>query len=388
MTMPTKITREQLRNELSKAPRPSYKEISEKYNCSIQTIKNKAHMLKRSGFDPENHRYHHNPEEQAVKGYSTLVKYGENDPLGRVLEWVKTNVPLQNQLANIERVIDSMAESITPVDAVKYIGHKKPNKDHVTVIPIGDPHVGLMTWSKEVGNDWDLSIANRVFTSVFQRLLTACPDTEECVLVNTGDFFHADNIQGETSRSKHKLDLDGRHGKWLDAGGALLMMFIDSCLKKYKKVTFVNVPGNHDDILGRFLGTLAECVYKNEKRIHVMKGDAPRQYLKREKVGMGFAHSHMCRMKQLPQAFAMDAPEIWGATKLRVFFTGHVHHDQETLFKDNNGCLVTSAGIIPPTDAYAHGAGYSAQRTMQACILDTRHGEIVNRPCVTVRACD
>lgn len=84
----------------------------------------------------------------------------------------------------------------------------------------------------------------------------------------------------------------------------------------------------------------------------------------------------------------MDAPEIWGATKIRVFFTGHVHHDQETLFKDNNGCLVTSAGIIPPTDAHAHGAGYSAQRTMQACILDTKYGEIVTRPCVTVRACD
>lgn len=283
----TKITREQLRNELSKTPRPSNKEIAAKYGCSIQTIKNKTHLLKRSGFDPENHRYYQNPEEQAVKGYSTLVKYGENDPLGRVLEWVKTNVPLQDQLANIERVIDSMAESITPVDAVKYIGHKKPNKNHVTVIPIGDPHVGLMTWSKEVGNDWDLSIANRVFTKVFQRLLESCPDTEECILINTGDFFHADNIQGETSRSKHKLDLDGRHGKWLDAGGALLMMFIDTCLKKYKKVTFINVPGNHDDILGRFLGTLAECVYKNEKRIHVMKGGCSASIPKTWKSGYG-----------------------------------------------------------------------------------------------------
>lgn len=268
------------------------------------------------------------------------------------------------------------------------MGNKKPSKSKFTVIPIGDPHVGLMTWKREVGQDWDIEIATRVFHKVFQRLLESCPDTEECILVNTGDFFHADNIQGETSRSKHKLDLDGRHGKWLDAGGAILLMFIDSCLKKYKKVTFVNVPGNHDDILGRFLGTLAESVYRNEKRLTVMKGDAPRQYIQRGKVGMGFAHSHLCKLKQLPQAFAMDVPQIWGATITRVYFTGHVHHDQETIFKDNNGCIVTTAGIIPPADSYAHGHGYCSQRTMQAMVLDSEYGEIVTRPMVTVRGED
>ena len=166
------------------------------------------------------------------------------------------------------------------------------------------------------------------------------------------------------------------------------MMFIDSCLSKYKKVTFVNVPGNHDDILGRFLGTLAECTYRNEKRLTVLKGDSPRQYLQRGKVGMGFAHSHLCKLKQLPQAFAMDEPAIWGSTRLRVFYTGHVHHDQEIVFKDNNGVLVTTAGIIPPADAYAHGAGYDAMRTIQAMIVDTEHGEIVTRPVATVRSED
>lgn len=375
-------------DELSIQPKLAYKVIAEKYNTTEQVIKNRACKLKRSGFDPTNHRFYRNPDEQVVKGYSTLVKYGENDPLGRVLEWVKTNVPLQDQLNNIERVLESISQSITPVEKIKYIGNKKPSKHHVTVIPIGDPHVGLMTWSKEVGHDWDVSIASRVFTNVFQRLMQACPDTEECILVNTGDFFHADNIEGQTSRSRHKLDLDGRHGRWLDAGGALLMMFIDSCLKKFKKVTFVNVPGNHDDILGRFLGTLAGCVYKNEDRITILKGDAPRQYIKRGNVGMGFAHSHLCNMKQLPQAFAMDSPELWGSTRLRIFFTGHVHHNQEVLFKDNNGCIVTSAGILPPADAYAHGKGYNAQRTIEACVLDTKYGEITNRPCVTVRAND
>lgn len=380
------LTNEGLRADIIKGL--TNKECSIKYAVNIRTIERRRAKLKASGFDPENYRQHINSTDQPVAGYSTLVKFPENDPLGRVLEWVKTNKKLSNQIDAIERVADSLAEEITPLKSVRYLGQEKPSKDKLTVIPIGDPHVGLMTWKKEVGQDWDVKTAQRVFRKVFNRLLESSPDTHECILVNTGDFFHADNIEGQTSRSRHKLDLDGRHGKWLDAGGSLLLMFIDACLKKYKQVTFVNVPGNHDDILGRFLGTLAECAYRNEKRLTVLKGDAPRQYQQRGLFGAGFAHSHLCKLKQLPQAFAMDEPQIWGATKLRMFFTGHVHHEQEIIYKDNNGVTVLSAGILPPADAYAHGAGYSAQRTMQSAIIDTKHGELVCRPSATVRASD
>lgn len=381
-----KFTDEQLREWLQNGG--SVARFSREHNVDIRAVQRRKKRLIKSGFDPENHRFHRNPTDQPVSGYSTLVRFPDDDPLGRVLEWVKTNQKLSDQIESIERIVESLAEEIEPAKAVKYQGVSKASKTELTIIPIGDPHVGLMTWKREVGADWDVNIALRVFRNVFERLLERCPDTEECILVNTGDFFHADNIEGQTSRSKHKLDLDGRHGKWLDAGAALLMTFIDMCLKRYKKVTFVNVPGNHDDILGRFLGTLSECVYKNEKRIHILKGDAPRQYTKHGAVGIGYAHSHLCRMKQLPQAFAMDAPQLWGETRLRLFVTGHVHHDQEIIFKDNNGVIVTSAGIIPPADAYAHGAGYCAHRTIQAIVVDTEHGEILTRPCATVRASD
>lgn len=381
-----KFTHEQLRELLDKGY--SNKMAADEFGVNIRTVERKRAQLKASGFDPENQRSHKNPKEQPVAGYSTLVRFPEDDPLGRVLEWVKTKAKVSDQLEALNRIVESLSKEVTPVEAVKYLGNVRPSKSKFTVIPMGDPHIGLMTWKNEVGQDWDLTIAQRVYKNVFSRLLAECRDTEECVLINTGDYFHTDNIDGVTNRSRHKLDLDGRHGKWLDVGGALLMMFIDACLKKFKKVTFVNVPGNHDDILGRFLGTLSAQAYRNESRLTVLKGDAPRQYLQRGIVGMGFAHSHLCRPKQLPQAFAMDVPQIWGATRLRMFFTGHVHHDSETVYKDNNGVTVVTAGIIPPADAHSHGAGYGANRTMQAYTLDADRGELVSRATVTVRADD
>ena len=206
------------------------------------------------GFDPEHHRNHVVPSNQIVTGYSDLVRYPENDPLGRILGWIKTNRKLAEQINEAHAMIDAMALSVPKVEPAVYRGNiKEPH--HFSVIPLGDPHIGLRTWSKEVGTDWDVPTAMRVFEKVFRRLLERTPDTEVGVLFNSGDFFHADNIAGETARSGHKLDLDGRPGFWLDAGFSLIRLLIDMALQKYSRVVFINTPGNHDDILGLALGS-------------------------------------------------------------------------------------------------------------------------------------
>lgn len=40
----------------------------------------------------------------------------------------------------------------------------------------------------------------------------------------------------------------------MDVGFVVICMFIDVCLCKYKKVEFINVLGNYDDILGCVIG--------------------------------------------------------------------------------------------------------------------------------------
>lgn len=62
------------------------------------------------------------------------------------------------------------------------------------MILIGDLYIGLMIWSKEVGEDWDIKIVDCVYRKVFKCLLLNLLDIEECILVNIGDFFYVDNI--------------------------------------------------------------------------------------------------------------------------------------------------------------------------------------------------
>lgn len=382
-----KITHEELREELRAGK--TTKEISDQYGMSQRVVQRRIKNLKDSGFDPANDREYNNPENQLVSGYSTLVRHKHKDDssTGRVMEWVKTNVHISKQVETAGAIVESMIEEIKPLPVIPF-KNTVATTDQFTVIPIGDPHIGLMTWSKEVGEDWDIKIADRVYRKVFKRLLSNLPDTEECILVNTGDFFHADNIQGETSRSKHKLDLDGRHGKWLDAGFVVIRMFIDACLRKYKKVEFINVPGNHDDILGRAIGSYVWQLYRDNPRIEVQKGDSPFQYVKRGKVLLGFAHGHTCKLSSLPGKMADDQFKLWGKTTYRHWITGHVHHNSWTQFKEHPGCKVETVGIIPPKDAYAHGGAYGAARGIQGIIFDKKIGYSPKRIEETVRAND
>ncbi len=372
--MKQKITHEQLREELEAGM--SVRKIAEKYNMSERVVQIRKRKLKETGWDPENDRYHKNPEEHPVKGYSTAhrLKHKDDPTPGKIIEWVKTNVHLSQQIDTAKHIVQSLAEELPQIHPIQ----SRPtsyDKSKFTVLPIGDPHIGLMTWSKEVGEDWDLSIAKRVFNSVFNRLLSRCPDTEECILVNTGDFFHADNVQGETARSGHKLDLDGRYGKWLDAGVIIARMLIEACLMKYKKVTFVNVPGNHDDVLGMAIGIFTDHLYDKQERLTVLRGENPFQYIHRGKILLGFAHGHKCKLPALPGKMASDQHKLWGITEERHWITGHVHHNQWLQYKEHPGCTVESVGIIPPKDAYAYGGAYGGKRSTQAMIFDSEHGE-------------
>lgn len=382
-----KITHEELREELRAGKKAT--EIAKAYNMTHSVVLRRIKALKETGYDPANDRDYNNPENHPVAGYSTLVRHksANDSSTGKVLEWVKTRVDVREQMDAATAMLDTMISDIKPLPVIPF-RNKVASSDQFTVIPIGDPHIGLMTWSKEVGEDWDIKIADRVYRKVFKRLLSNLPDTEECILVNTGDFFHADNIQGETSRSKHKLDLDGRHGKWLDAGFVVIRMFIDACLRKYKKVEFINVPGNHDDILGRAIGSYVWQLYRDNPRINVQKGDSPFQYVKRGKVLLGFAHGHTCKLSSLPGKMADDQFKLWGKTTYRHWITGHVHHNSWLQFKEHPGCKVETVGIIPPKDAYAHGGAYGAARGIQGIIFDKKIGYSPKRIEETVRAND
>lgn len=328
------------------------KEIADQFGVHVRTIQKRKLKL----------------DNQVVSGYSTLYRTDRDGE--KVLEWVKTKADVNTILQSIERAVDGFVAKLPKTKPVKA---PKISNDCVTVYPLGDPHVGLLTWHEETDADWDCSIAPKVFDKVFGDVLARTMPAKTAIIANMGDYFHADNIAGVTSRSGNRLDLDGRPDKWIRVGLDIACRFIDTALTKHQKVIWMNVTGNHDDILGLFLGRALERIYSGEKRVEVVTGSRPYKFMRFGKVLLGFAHGHLCKAEKLPSIMSDLASEDWGKTMFRHWFMGHVHHSS---FKEYAGASVETVGVIVPSDAYARGAGYSHQRAFQAITYDPNVGEI------------
>ena len=55
-------------------------------------------------------------------------------------------------------------------------------------IPIADAHIGLLTWHKEVGVDFDLVIAKELYIKATTQLVDRAPAAGTCLLLDLGGY--------------------------------------------------------------------------------------------------------------------------------------------------------------------------------------------------------
>jgi hypothetical protein len=79
-------------------------------------------------------------------------------------------------------------------------------------------------------------------------------------------------------------------------------------------------------------------------------------------------------MADLPGVMASAQPEMWGASRFRYGYTGHIHHKSQ-ICKEINGVICESFQVLPPADAWHAAAGYGAGRSMQAITHHRETGE-------------
>lgn len=317
------------------------------------------------GMSPDHDMTKTVPEGFAVKGTSTLYKDGV-----AALQWVKTCQDQQQQYEIMQEAIAALCEDLPKVEARK-AEHK--HEDLMAVYPLGDPHIGMLAWGEESGQDWDLAIAEKKFIGVFDRLVKVAPRCKQAVIVNLGDFYHSDNMDGVTTRSGHSLDMDGRYSKMIRVGVKIIRRMIESALEHHEVVRVINATGNHDDTGAMFLNIALDNIYENEPRVIVDATPTPFHYVKFGKTCFGVHHGHSCKMANLPAVMAADEPRMWGDTKHRYWLTGHIHHDS---MKEYAGCKVESFRTLAAKDAYATWGGYRAGQDSKCLVMHKEHGEI------------
>ena len=331
---------------------------------SMMALKNRAAKM---GYAPEFDMTRACPPGFRSRGVSTLVK-GDGSI---AMQWVKTEADKSQDEAILREFAETLAEG------VKGLAPLTPPPSHtlsdlLCVYPQGDPHVGLHSWWAEAGEDFDLKIAERLMCAAIDRLVAIAPASESALLLNLGDMFHADNQRNE-SQSGHKLDVDGRWAKVQQVGLRAMLHCIRRLLEKHKRVILRINRGNHDGHSAYALAMMISCYFHDEPRVEVDLSPAVAWYFQFDKNLIGSTHGDTIKGPDMPAIMAADVPELWGATKHRMWFVGHVHHQD---IKEYRGCTVEYFRTLAARDAWHAGQGYRAGRDMRLIVLHREHGEI------------
>lgn len=336
---------------------------------AVRSVKAKA---ARAGYAPGHF------EHGVAPGYAmgkVTVQRGADGTVERT--WERQSPAQQDALAVMKTILSSMADEvrglapITPPPA-----HN--DADLLAVYPMGDPHFGMYAWAEEAGEDFDLDTAERLTCGAIDRLVSSAPDAETAIILNLGDFYHADDSKNQTPGHSHPLDVDGRYAKVMRVGLRAMVYSIRRALEKHKRVVVRNVRGNHDGHASFALALALDAFFCNEPRVEVDMHAAAIWAFQFGKVMIASTHGDQCRMAALPGVMACDWPEMWGSTRFRYGMLGHVHHDE---VKEFPGVKCESFRTLAARDAWHAGMGYRAGRDMRLIVMHKDFGEIERHRC-------
>jgi DNA-binding protein YbaB len=304
-----------------------------------------------------------------VKGESVLV-----DGQGNVKQkWIKTEVDKEEKLRLFQEAITGAFEDYKG----KSIKVKKNplifNDDLLVFIPIGDAHIGMRAWEEEVGQNFDLDIVERDLLTAMYRLIDAAPAAKTCFIGEMGDYLHYESNAYATPQSGHVLDADSRYIKMCRVGVKILIHSIQYALTKFDKVVLRNVIGNHAPHGEQMLALALDLYYHNNDRVIVETSASKNFYYQFGDVLIGLTHGDGVKHANLPLLMANDVPEMWGTSKHRYIYIGHVHHKD---VKEHPGCIIESFNTLAAQDAWHRKSGYRAKQNISLIVHHKKYGEI------------
>ncbi len=304
------------------------------------------------------------PPGHVIKGISALL-----DQEGRVkAQWVKTREGEIDLEAAIREAFDGYkGHAVLPPSP------KLTNADLTTFYTIADHHLGLYAWDAEAGANYDLRTGEQILLKAMGELVASAPGAEEAVVLNLGDFFHADNPQNRTERSGNTLDVDTRYAKVLSIGVKLIISCIELALQKHKHVTARMLGGNHDPNSSLALGVALQAFFDGNERVTI--DCSPSKFFKWQwgKVMVSATHGDTVKPKEMPGLMAARWPKDWGQSDYRYAYLGHVHHMEKG--GEENGVKWEVFQTLAAKDAWHAGRSWCSGRSMTAITHHKEYGE-------------
>ena len=323
------------------------------------------------------HARRHQEADPSIK--AAMASVGMQDASVLHSGWVKTDevslyfkMPQSDTSGDKLATIKEYVEGLEPI-TVPPRSDDPVNDDLLTVYPIPDAHIGMKASERETGENYDTDIAVERIRSGIGDCVDASPASSEAVIIALGDLLHANDNTNMTPASKHVLDVSGRHYENLEAAIYAIACAAELAAQKHEKVTVVIQRGNHDqEAYMAVMFALAER-YRKEPRITVQKHPGEFFVYQFGKCLIASQHGDKAKAERLVMSLADQYPTMWGESRHRYYFTGHLHHSR---LQDVGGVQVEQLRAVSARDAYAATHAYSGRSEMQAITYHKDRGEI------------
>lgn len=359
----------------------SYK-AAEVLGCSQSNVTHTITRIKglaaRKGIAPE-HGLNNSMPEGFMLGKTTI----QRNSLGEIERtWDRVVQDADAQLQLLAEVMDNLVEGYKPFKPRK-ANHKKYDKNVIPWYNIGDGHLGMLAHALEVGENFDLKIAQRELKFALDRIISDTPSRERCVINDLGDCTHYENLEGVTQHSGHMLDCDGRFVKMVEAYLDLMIFTIERALEKHKYVDVIINQGNHSRTNDLWAARCLKRMFANEPRVNIIDNTSVFIAYRMDNTMVLVHHSDKCKPDKLIDVLINDFREDYGECENHYIWVGHVHHRFTS--DEFRGITVEAWNNLANKDKYAHDGGWRSKQSISRVDLHRQYGEI-GRATLNIRA--
>mgnify|MGYP001595010013 FL=1 len=314
----------------------------------------------------------HVPEGEFVIGRSIYTSDDEGNKA-----WLKTRRTMSEAARDkaLQSFVDGLTKGVKPYKPKAKPKTKKFDSNLLPTIVIGDAHFGMRADARETkGRDYDTKMASQDMLAAVDYLVDLAPASEKCLLVNVGDFIHANGSSGTTFGGT-KLDVDTRIEVVLETAAQTFLFAIDKLLAKHKSCVVVMARGNHDSDTAIALALILKFYYSKEPRVTILDPHGFFHTVQFGKNLLAVHHGDKVKAVKLGAILPKMLPEQWSETVYRKWLVGHIHH--QNAIETDNGVFVEAFGTLAPPDSWHAGAGYGASSVMNQVVFHRDGGEVI-----------
>lgn len=344
---------------------------------AIDRLRKRAAM---KGYSPDHDLVHPVAPGQILRGASTYYNK-DGQPAG---QWVKSSASQDAFLELIRECAQGFVEDVGPIDVCP--APLDFQSDVIPWVQIGDAHLGMLAHANEVGENFDLKIAEQEICAALSILIDELPSCERLVINDLGDFTHYENFDGVTEASRHALDCDTRFPKMIKVYSRVMRFIVEKALTKAKHVDVIVNQGNHSRTNDIWMAELLRVAYGHTGRVHILNNDSLFIAYRMGNTLVMTHHSDKCKPSQLAHVMTNDFRKDYGETEFHYIDVGHVHHGM--VMKEHPGIFVESFNHLAALDKWAHDSGYRNRKSITVILRSKTYGEVGRRvlPVQEIRA--